>query len=121
MVAVLVGAHDPLRHRLQAARRDDVGFLGQPHRAHRALVQTEALHLLVGKQREAARRTRGLELVELVVAGDEQHDQASLVVLARERLHRGGLGDVQELRELGDGVHVRCGDLLHLRLSLIHI
>ena len=67
VVAVLVRAHDPLRHGLQAARRDDACGLGQADRAHGALVQAEGLHVLVGEQREAAGHTLGLQLVQLVV------------------------------------------------------
>ena len=115
VVAVLVGAHDPLRHGLQAARRDDARGLGQADRAHGALVQAEGLHVLVGEQREAARRTRSaLSSLSSWSPGMNSTTRSSRVVLARERLHGGGLGDVQERRELGDGVHARGGDLLHL-------
>lgn len=113
MIAVLVGAHYPLRDGLQAGSGDDASALGQPHRAHGSLAQTEGEHLLVGQQREAGHETLDLELVQLVVAGDEQTHEVALGVLAGQSLHRGGLGDVQERGQLGDSVHVGRSDLLH--------
>ena len=114
VIAILVGADDPLRHRLQAICRDDERILGQADRAHGTLVQAVGLHVLVGEDGEAAGGAGRLLLVHLMIAGNEQHDELALVVLAGERLHRGGFRDVQELGELGDGVHAGRGHLLHL-------
>ena len=114
VVAVLVGADDPLRNRLQAVGRDDESVLGQADRTHGALVQAVSFHVLVGEDGEAAGCASRLLLVHLMIAGDEQHDELALVVLAGKRLHRGGFRDAQELGELGDGVHAGRGHLLHL-------
>ncbi len=113
MEAVLVGADHPLGHRLQARARDNTRALGQPHRAHGALAQAEVLHLLIGQQRKSGHHALDLQLVQLVIAGDEQAHEIALGVLARKGLHRGGLGNVQERGQLGDGVHAGRGDLLH--------
>ena len=59
--------------------------------------------------------TVGLQLVELVVAGNEQHHQIARIAFARERLHGGRFGNVQECRQLGDGMHAGRGYLLHFR------
>ena len=114
VITVLVCADDPLRHRLQAVCRDDEGVLGQADRAHGALVQAVGFHILIGEDGETAGGTGSLLLVHLMIAGDEQHDELALVVLAGERLHGGGFRDAQELGELGDGVHAGRGHLLHL-------
>ena len=113
VVAVLVGAHNPLRHGLQAVRRNDVSLLGKAHRAHGTLVQTVGLHVLVGKQREATGHASRLLLVDLVVARHEQHYQLAFVVFAGQGLDRGRFGDVQEFGQLSDGVHAGRGNLLH--------
>ena len=113
VVAILVGTHHPLRDGLQAGSGDDAGALRQPHRAHGALAQAEGDHLLVGQQREAGHKALDLQLVQLVIARNEQTDEVALGVLTRERLHRGRLGDAQKFRQLGDGMHARGGDLLH--------
>ena len=48
-----------------------------------------------------------------MVARHEQRHQLAILVGADERLDRGRLGDLQEVRQLGDGMHARRGDLLH--------
>ena len=95
VVVVLVRADDPMTDALQAAGGDDARALGQADRAHRALVQAEGFHFLVGEQRKPRNGALGLDLVELVVAGDEHHDEIALGVLAGERLHRGAFGNAE--------------------------
>ena len=114
MVVVLVRADDPMADALQAAGSDDARALGQADRAHRALVQAEGFHFLVGEQLKPGNGALGFNLVELVVTGDEHHDELALGVLAGERLHRGAFGDAKELRELLDRADARGMDLLKL-------
>ena len=76
-------------------------------------MKAEREHLLVGEQREAGHGALGLDLVQLVIAGDEQHDQVAVGVLARKRLHGRGRGDVEELRKILDGVDAGRRGLLH--------
>ena len=72
-------------------------------------MQAVGFHILIGEDGETAGGTGSLLLVHLMIAGDEQHDELALVVLAGERLHGGGFRDAQELGELGDGVHAGRG------------
>ena len=114
VVVVLVRADDPMADALQAAGSDDARALGQADRAHRALVQAEGFHLLIGEQLKPGNGALGFDLVELVVAGDEHHDELALGVLAGERLYRGAFGNAEELRELLDRADAGGVDLLKL-------
>ena len=114
VVVVLVRTDDPMADALQAAGSDDARALGQADRAHRALVQAEGFHFLVGEQLKPGNGALGFDLVELVVTGDEHHNELALGVLAGERLHRGAFGNAEELRELLDSADARGVDLLKL-------
>jgi hypothetical protein len=111
VVAVLVGAYDPVLDALQALVGADAHAFGQAHAANRALGQAGSLDLFVGEQLEAFHRAADLDLVELVVARHEDGDDGAFGVLAHHGLDRGGFGDVQELGELGNRVHAGGLDL----------
>ena len=78
-------------------------------------MQPEGLHVLIREQLETTGCASGFQLVEVVVARNEHDDELAFGVLSGQRFDSGRLGNVEECGQLGYGVHVGRGDLLHLR------
>lgn len=116
---MLVGTHHPMRDVLQAAVGADAHTRRQAHASDGALGQARIFDLIVGHQREARAISAvfGLQLVELVVARQEQHHGGSFFVHARHSLDGGRFGNAQELRQVGDGGNTGRLDLLQLRFG----
>ena len=113
MEAVLVGTDHPSGNVGQAGVGGDLHAFGKADGAHGALDQARVLHLVVGKRLEAADKLACLKLVDLVIAGDEEHPNRTFGVLAAEGLDGCGFLALEELSKLGDGVHAGGCHFLH--------
>jgi len=90
VVAVLVCADGPGMRVLERDVADADDPLGQADGTHGALVQAGVEHLLVGKQAPPLDRVFGLDVVELMVARNEQGIDPAVGTRTRQGLERRG-------------------------------
>ncbi len=110
----LVGADGPP---LGVAKGDvdaDADALGKADGPDVALDEARLLELLVAHEVVLAEGVLGLDVVHLVVAGDEDDGGATLAVDEGERLARGRLGDGEEAGDVLDRGAARGLDALEL-------
>ena len=112
VVVDLVGAAGPRHALAQRLVADQAHALRQAHGPDEALVQAGELELLVAHEVVGAKELARLDLVELVVAGDDGDDARAVLGHERERLARAVLGEAEERGHVLDAAEARGVDLL---------
>ena len=109
--ALLVGAAEPLVSLLEAFVADHADALGQVDRTDEALAQAKLDELVFVHEVVLAKGVLGLDVVELVVAGNEDERRGALPIDEAQGLDGGLRGNAKEGRDLIDGAAAGRGDL----------
>ena len=112
VVVHLVGAAGPADALAQGLVADQAHALRQAHGPDEALVQAGELELLVAHEMVGAEELARLDLVELVVAGDDGHDVGAVLGDERQGLAGAVLREAEEVRDRLDGAEAGRVDLL---------
>ncbi len=113
MVVVDVRTDTPRDGVAQGFVRHDECVCGRVDRTKRAFGDVEGLEVVFFKKYDAGNRTVGFDGIEFTVARHAEEHEATFGSLARHSLDGIVLGDVERLRQIGDGAQLRCVHLLH--------